>query len=140
MNRFAVEWNEDGDATALGRVTARNGTGAATGIDGEGNFIKQADIAVSGIERKIFDLDGDTPNTPVTTTNPTISTVILDTPVTDNVIWTKDATGYNFRDDIAGSNFPEGSRRYRIEYKFTLTGDAIFHGVYEGTTKPIRGS
>lgn len=140
MNRFAVEWNEDGDATALGRVTARNGTGAATGIDGEGNFIKQADIAVSGIERKIFDLDGTTPDTPESTTNPTISSVVLDTPVTDNVIWTKDSTGYNFRDDIAGINFPFGSRSYRIEYKFTLTGGAIFHGVYGGTTRPIRGS
>lgn len=140
MNVFKVNWNEDGDATCLGRVTARNGTGAATGIEGEGNFIKQADLAVGGIERKIFDLDGDTPNDPESTTNPTISVVVLDTVVTDNVIWTKDATGYNFLDDIAASNFPIGDRRYRIEYKFTLTGGAIFHGVYEGTAEPIRGS
>jgi len=137
MNTFPVNWNEDGDATCLGRVTARNGTGAATGVDGEGNFIKQADV--SAIERKIFDLDGSTPDTPVTT-NPTISTVILDTPVTTNVLWTKDSTGFNFLDDIAGSNFPVGENRYRIEYKFTLTGGAIFHGVYEGSAEPIRGS
>jgi len=137
-NLFPVNWNEDGDATCLGRVTARDGTGAATGVDGEGNFIKQANV--SSIERKIFDLDGTTPTVPVTTTNPTISNVILDTPVTTNVLWTKDSTGYNFIDDVAGSNFPAGRSRYRIEYKFTLTGGAIFHGVYEGSAEPITGS
>lgn len=138
MHTFPINWNEDGDATCLGRVTARDGTGAATGVDGEGNFIEQADV--SAIERKIFDLDSDTPDTPITTTNPTISSVILDDPVTTNVIWTKDAIGYNFIDDLAGSNFPTGNRRYRIEYKITLTGGAIFHGIYEGTAEAIRGS
>ena len=138
MNRFKINWDEDGDATVLGRITARNGTGAATGVDGEGKFLKQADI--TEIERKTFDLDGASPATPTDTTILVIATVVLDTPVTDKEIWTLDDTGYNLLDDVAAALFPDGGNRYNLEYKITLTGGAVMHGSYEGLAKKIDGS
>lgn len=134
---FAVEWSEDGDATVLGRLTARNGSGSATGVDGEGNWIQQADV--STITCKVFDIeDDDTEITPAPTV--TVSSAILDTPVTTNVIWTEDDVGYNFVHDLAASYFPVGGRRYRVEYTVTLSGGAVFHGIYEGVARPIKTS
>ena len=54
--------------------------------------------------------------------------VVFDTLQTDGY-WSGDTTGYNFRHKVDGSNFTEGGRRYRIEYKIDtdLTG-----GVAEG--------
>lgn len=138
MSTFHVEWSEDADATVLGRLTARNGSGSATGIDGEGNWLQQADI--SSITCNIFDLDSSTPDTATATPTVTVSSVILDTPVTTNVVWTKDTTGYNFIHDLSNSYFPTGDRRYRVEYKVTLTGGAVFWGIYEGTARPVRTS
>lgn len=134
---FHVAWKEDGDATVLGRLTARNGSGAATGLDGEGNFLQVADIDT--ITCKIFDLDGD-PDTAISTPTVTVSSNVLDTVVTAQTIWTEDVTGYNFLHDLAGSEFPTGESRYRVEYTVTLTGGAVFHGSYVGPAKPIRSS
>lgn len=135
---FLVNWNEDGDATALGRITARNGSGAATGVDGEGNWLQQADV--STITCKVFDLNSATPETAITTPTVTVSSAVLDIPVTTNVIWTKDTTGYNFLHDLAASNFPTGGHWYRVEYTVTLSGGAVFHGVYEGQARSIYTS
>lgn len=135
---FRVSWNEDGDATVLGRITARDGSGSATGKNGEGNWLQQADV--SSITRNVFDLDGGTPNTATDSDSLTVATVVLDTPITTNVIWTLDTTGYNFLDDVPAARFPTGGRRYRIEYVVTLAGGAVFHGNYEGQAKPIRSS
>jgi len=138
MIPFNVEWNEDGDCTVLARVTARNGSGSATGVSGEGNWIQQADL--STITCKVFDLSGTTPNTEIATPTVTISTEIQDTPVTATTIWTQGTTGYNFLHDLAASNFPNADHRYLVEYKFTLTGGGIFHLVLDGVAKPVRGS
>lgn len=135
---FAVHWHEDSSATVLGRITARNGSGAKTGVDGEGKWLQQADI--SAITCKVFALDGSTPNTPSATPTVTVSSDVLDTPVATDTIWTKDDVGYNFIHDLASTLFATGGHRYRIEYKVTLSGGAVFHGVYEGTAQPIRGS
>ena len=135
---FQVEWTEDSDATVLGRITARNGTGTATGVAGEGNWLKQADI--TSITRKVFDLESATPETAIFSSTVTVSTAVLDTPVTTSVLWTKDTTGYNLLDDIAASNFPTGRRTYRVEYVVTLTGGAVFHGAYKGPAKPVSSS
>ena len=138
---FAVIWSEDATATCLGRLTARNGTGAATGRAGEGKFLKQADI--SAITCKVFDLDSATPDTAVATPAVTISSAILDAPDTTDVIWTVDSWGYNFIHDIANTVFTEGNRRYRVEYTVTLSaglGSAVFHGAYEGQARAIRSS
>ena len=135
---FHVTWKEDGDATVLGRLTARNGGGAATGIDGEGNFLQIADIAT--ITAKIFDLDSATPDTPISTPTVTVASAVLNTVVTAQTIWTEDTIGYNFLHDLAGSEFPTGERQYRVEYTVTLTGGAVFHGSYIGSARPIRTS
>jgi len=135
---FRVVWNEDSGATILGRITARDATGAATGKDGEGNWLKQQDI--STITCKVFDLNGATPDTAIATPTVTITDSVLDTPITTNVIWTVDTIGYNFAHDLAASNFPTGNHTYRVEYKVTLTGGTIFHGVFEGVAQPLRGS
>lgn len=136
---FRVKWNEDGSATVLGRITARDGSGSATGVDGEGNWLEQADIDT--ITYKVFDRDSDTPDTPVVAeTSLTVADVMLDTPVTTAVIWTKDTTGYNFIHDIAASVFTTGGHQYEVEYKVTTTGGTVFHGKYRGTATPIRYS
>ena len=136
---FYVRWAEDGSATVLARVTARDGTGSYTGVRGEGNWLKQADV--STITCKVFDLDGTDPTTPTREPAVTVSSAILDTPVTDGEDWDEDDTGYNFQHDLLSTDFPTGERRYRVEYKFTLTGSgAVFHGSFQGTARPITGS
>lgn len=135
---FQVEWHEDSDATVLGRITARNGSGSATGVNGEGNWLQQADV--TSITWKIFDLQSATPEIAATSGTVTISTSVLDTPVATNVIWVQDAIGYNFIHDLAASNFPTGGRDYRLEYVATLTGGEVFHGVYQGQAVAISSS
>lgn len=135
---YNVEWREDGDCTILARVTARDGSGAATGVSGEGNWLEPADV--SSITCKVFDLNGETPDTPSTAPTVTVGDAILDPPITAETLWTQDATGYNFLHDLAASNFPLGDHRYLVEYKFTLTGGAVFHLVLDGVAKPVRGS
>lgn len=136
---FYARWHEDGSATVLARITARNGTGGSTGVAGEGNWLKQADI--DNINIKVFDLDADNPDTATVDTDLTISEVVQDTPVTSTALWTKDTTGYNFIHDLPSTYFPEGNRRYRVEYEVTLNGGSVvFHGILEGSTTSLRGS
>lgn len=135
---YKVEWNEDGDCSVLARVCARNGSGAATGIDGEGNWIEPADL--SSVTCKVFDLMSLTPDTPITTPTVVIADAILDPPVTTAVLWTEDTTGYNFLHDLAAANFPTGDHRYLVEYEFTLTGGAKFRLILDGVARPVRGS
>lgn len=135
---FSVTWKEDSTATVLARITARQGTGAATGIAGEGNWLKQADL--TSITCKVFDLDSATPATPVATPSVVISTSVLDTPVTATTIWTVDATGYNFIHDLDSTVFATGGHRYNVEYKFTMINGSVFHCVFRGQAQPIEGS
>ena len=137
-SHFFVQWSEDGDATVLGRITSRAGSVAATGIDGEGNWLEQADVA--SITCSVFDLDSDTPDTPITTPTVIVSTSVLDTPVTVNTLWTVDTTGYNFIHDLAATNFPTGSNRYSVEYAVSMTNGGKFHAIFEGIARPIRSS
>lgn len=136
--QIQVVFQEDGSATTLGRATARNASGAATGVHGEGKFIKQADV--SSITLSVFDLSSATPDTAIATEILTVSAVILNTVVTSNEIWTKDSTGYNFLHDLAASYFPTGNHTYLLEYKFTLTGGVVAWGVYSGPAMPVRTS
>ena len=133
---FAVNWKEDSTAEVLARVTARNGSGSATGVNGEGNWLQQADI--SSIACNVYNLtsdpDGDSPNNigPLT-----VSSVIVDTPVTSQAAWTIDTVGYNFIHTIAGTVFPTGGSIYRVEYLFTLSGGATFFEYFEGPANPL---
>ena len=134
-NTIKVVWTEDGDCTVLGRVTARDGTGAWTGVDGEGNFLKQADL--STITCAVYDLDSATPTTAVATPTVTISSAVLDTPVTTTVLWKLDPYGYNFIHDLPNTAFPTGGHRYRAEYKFTTTGSKVGWGIFEGPAEAV---
>ncbi len=138
LDKITIAWQEDGSATALARVCARDATGAWTGVPGEGNWIKQADLA--SITAKVFDRNGTTPDTPITTPTVTISSAIQDTPVTDKKIWDLDDTGYNFLFDLAGTNFPTGSHKYLVELYFATTGGSTWCLAYEGIASPVVGS
>ena len=135
VDNIQVEWREDGSATVIGRVTARNGSGAATGISGEGKFVQQADL--STITAKVFEKDADgvfVEITPAPTV--TVATAILDTVDTTNEIWTVDTIGHNFIHDLGAVYFPNGGKIVKAEYKFTYVGGDVGWGVWEG---PVRG-
>lgn len=137
-DEIQVVWNEDGSATALGRVTARDASGSATGVPGEGKFLQQADL--STITCSVFDLNSSTPDTAIATPTVTISSAILDTVDTATTLWDLDEYGYNFRHDLAHTNFPTGDHVYLVEYKFTTTGSAVFWGRYRGPARSVRTS
>lgn len=141
MLNFFVEWHEDSSATLLGRITAKNGTGEYTGVPGEGNWLKQADIAT--ITGKVFDLDGDTPATPTQEFDVTIATSVIDTPDASGEVWTVDSIGYNFQWNLPSTYVPSSGHRIVVEFKVTLVaglGSLVFHGTYQGTVLPILSS
>lgn len=136
--KFQVNWREDSTNTVLGRLTARGGSGSATGVNGEGNWLQQADI--SEITVKTYNLDSETPSTAVYEDTLTVSNVVLDTPVTTQVIWTQDSVGYNFIVDLPPAAFPDGDVTVRVEFKVTLADTSVFFGVYEGTVSGVHQS
>lgn len=138
IGRITADWQEDGSVTLLARVCSRDATGQATGIKGEGRWVKQADL--STITCKVFDRSGDTPDTAIASPTVTISSVIQDTPVTDGELWDGDITGYQFRLDLAGSCFPTGGHKYLVELYFTTTGGKTWTLQYEGVASPVVGS
>ena len=127
---FDVTWREAATATVLARLTSRTGSGTATGVKGEGNWVQQADLV--SIAYQAFDESND--NAEVTDGPETVSIAgtILDTPVTSTALWTADSTGYNFLHDLPPATFPEGGHLYRVEYKFTFAGGAIGWAVFRG--------
>lgn len=135
MPRYAIKLWEDEPVTILGRITALNGSGAATGVAGEGKWAKQADLV--SINRKVYDVDG---VGLIDSTDLTLSSVILDTPATGNEVWTEDEVGYNFIDDVAASYFTEEEHRYEVEYLATFVGGKVAHAIYAGQTERVRGS
>lgn len=129
--RTQISLNEDGSVTLLARLMADNGSGDA--VAGEGKWLEQADF--STIVCHVYDLSN--ANAEVgTAPTVTVSSVIIDTPVTDGVIWTADSTGYNFKHTVAGTYFPNGGRAYEIEYFATLTGGTTFGWSYKGVASP----
>lgn len=67
------------------------------------------------------------------------ASVIFDTLQTD-ARWTKDAIGYNFRHTTGPSQFPDGGKVYRCEWKFTDTGGAVSWLVFDVPTIALRTS
>lgn len=129
--RKQVAFSEDGTATLLARLMADNGSGAA--VTGEGKWLQQADF--SSIVCHVYDVSNG--NAEVgTAPTVTVSSVIVDTPVTDGVIWSVDSVGYNFKHTIAGTYFPNGGRIYLVEYYATLTGGNTFTWSYQGSAYP----
>lgn len=124
---YQVRWQEDGTAFIKARVAAPDGTGSSTGVPGEGYFLKQADL--STITCLVYDVTG---SASVATPTVTISSAILDTPLTTQALWKKGTPGYNFQHTLAASNFPTGGSTYRVEYKFTTTGSNVYWLKLEG--------
>lgn len=136
-----VEWNEDGSATILGRLTGgTNATGAATGVAGEGKWIKQADLISGGLTYAVFDESSTTPSTAITSGSLTISSVILDTPSTSSTYWTRDTVGYNFIWDAPATLFPTGGHRYVLEIRAESSGSIVGWGRYAGIAQPVHTS
>lgn len=135
---FYVKWSEDSTQTILGRITAKNGTGAYTGVRGEGNWIKKADL--TSITGKVFDLDGVTPDTPTFEFTVDLNTAILDIPDASGKVWTLDEIGFNFEWNLPITYIPTGGRRFEVEFEVKLTGGSVFVGIYKGTAEAVRGS
>jgi hypothetical protein len=95
-------------------------------IEHDGANAVQADI--DSIEYQIFPHYSTTAHT--TATALTVSDVIYDTLQTDD-IWDEDATGYNFRHDVAATTFPSPDD-YELEYKVTFAGSSVVY------LQPIR--
>lgn len=83
-------------------------------------YITQA--AVSSITRTIKTLHK--PGSP-TTSSLTVASVVYDTLQTGN-FWTKDTTGYNFKDDLAATVAVDKNGRYAVTYLFTPASGAAF--------------
>lgn len=132
---FKVAFRENSSCHVVGRITMVDGTGSAVGNDGEAYFIKQADL--TSIVRSVFDLSSSTPNTPVIgPTTLALSDVVLDTVVTDRALWKGDSVGYNFKDRIPNTAFPNGGHIYSVEYRMTPTAGSA----YAWTAEPLIGA
>lgn len=114
---------EDGDVTEMARFTVNGSNGV------------QADL--TSITRKIFDLDNK--DTVIATDTIVIADAVFDTLQTDGR-WTEDATGYNFRDRVGGSNFASGGQTYRVEYYFVGASSEKFFVVYEHPARAVYSS
>ena len=108
---------EDASCTVFARI--RGNTGA---------YVTQASL--TSIACKVFDLDN--ANTQVSAPTVTISSAVFDTLQTssNDVRWTIDTTGFNFRFTVPASAFPLGERNYRVEVVFTPTSGDVFAVVY----------
>lgn len=137
LDKITVKWQEDGSALAMARACAKDATGAATGISGEGYWLKQADV--SSIAGYVYDINSTTPDTPTATLTVTVSSAILNTPDATGILWDLDDVGYNFTYNIAGTNFPTGGHQYEVKFAFTLTGGDTFNLTYSGIAVPVRG-
>lgn len=133
MTAYRTEWFEDGAATVVARLCDRDATGAATGVDGEGKWVKEADI--STITCGVYDLDSATPGTAIATPTVTVATAIEDTPVTNGQIWAVDDTGWNFYHDLDGTNFPTANHKYRVIYTVTMTGGKVWWFDFVGVAR-----
>ncbi len=135
-NYFEVDWQEDGTAKIRARITADDGSGAATGVAGEGNWLKEADIATNGITWKAFTLVDGEPSEKASGTFVTAD-VIHDTPVTSTVNWRKDRIGYNFEAMLADTTFGSGDVTEYVEIRVELAGGTVFWGVFHGPVNPL---
>lgn len=126
-------FNEDGSATCLGRLTARDATGVQQPSGRK--LLKQADTSTVSVA--VFDLQSSTPDTVTYSASLTVSAVIFDTLQTD---WDVDSVGYNFKHTIPTTAFPTGGHVHRAEYKITTTGGTVMWARYEGPAVPVSTS
>ncbi len=118
---------EDGDVTEMARfqVNGANGT--------------QADV--TSIVRKIFNRSAS--NAEVgSSASLTVADVVFDTlqEASAGGRWTKDSTGYNFKDRVPATKFADGGETYRVEYLFTGSGGEKFWIVFEHPVQEVLSS
>ncbi len=135
-----TSFQEDSPSTLKARVVAEDATGAPTGVDGEGYWMKQADF--STITCNVYDRNSTTLDTPILTPTVTISTAIRDTPVSSQIVWTTDLIGWNFSHEVPGTAFPTGGHAYWVEYVFTPTAGSAYASrlIFRGVASPVVGS
>jgi hypothetical protein len=144
LTLIRISFQEDAPSTQKARVTAEDATGAATGVDGEGYWVKIADL--STITCNVYDRSSATPDVAILSPTVTVATAMRDAPVASNIVWTGDGdgaiVGWNFSHEVPGTAFPTGGHLYCIEYTFTPTAGAGYgsHIRYEGVASPVVGS
>lgn len=127
---------EGSTATVFARVSSPVSTGSATGVPGEGNWTMRADL--SSISYVVYDETSEEQS--VSSTSITVSSAIVDTPVTSNANWPNDSTGYNFTHAVPSSAFRGGCSNAMIEYTFTYTNGNVDKLVIKCVVKTLRGS
>lgn len=119
--QIETTWQAGSVNTLLCRVAASDGTGQPTGVRGEGNWLKQADVStLTYLVQDITDEDDIT--TVIDSTSITISAALGDTPTINPAKWPVDGVGYNFSHSIPAASFPTRGNRYRVVYTLTLAG------------------
>ena len=120
---------EDAAIVCLARVV---------GLDGAALTI----VAVGTIQRTVWDRGESkiaTPDTPGSDENVFKGSAIFDSLQTSDA-WDVDDDGYNFRDVVPGTAFPESGRRYQIEYVITLVTGETVPVVLQYDTEGLMGS
>lgn len=106
-------------------------------LGADGSAVQQADI--TGIGRKVFDLSSTAPTSVQHSTTLDSTNVLFDTLQTDSG-WSKDVTGFNFKDTVPSTLLVIGNHLYRIEHAFTPAAGEQFHTVFEIFAESILGS
>lgn len=102
----------------------------------DGTAIKQADV--STITYEVWDITS-TPSRTTSETSLTVSSVIFDTLQTD-ARWKEGGVGYNFGWTAPATLFPDGSKTYRVEIKFTPPAGQPYHVAYDVITENLNRS
>ena len=108
MSRWTII--EDSGFSILGRLHA------------DGVLVTQAGLA--SITYSVFQCHTDT--VVVAVSSLVIATVIFDTLQTNALLWTEDATGYNFKHDVASTVITDSAYRYEFEYVITPVSGSPF--------------
>ncbi len=128
------EWRIGCTEDLRARVTAGDGAGAATGIDGEGNYVTTAQV--SAIACRVYDRSSATPDAVIAT--PAITSAAITTVDTTNVVWTLDG-GHNFkyRLQMVDAGVIVVGAIYRIAFQVTLTTGTVIKWAYEATAVDV---
>ena len=134
----SIQIYEGSNVTTVARVTLPNGAAMVAGdVDADPSILLY-----------VYDItDGSTTKTASYNSNGSGHTadanLAHDTAVkalTNDGYWTVDSTGYNFIHAVSGTLFPEGGRRYRLEYRIATSNFGTVFVVTEVETKPLYSS
>lgn len=98
-------------------------------VNVDGTVLVQADVA--SISRTVWDRGvspfAATPTTPVVAAEArVVASTFYDTLQTGDDWGDEDASGYNFRDEVASTMFADGKHRYLIKYAITLAAGGVY--------------